>query len=160
MTIEFAKADRDDTELIHRLQREAFMPLYERYRDDATSPATESLERIEAKITAENSDFLIIYADGEATGAVRIRTDQIESCIVRKISPIFILPKYQNKGLGTSVMKLLFERYPDTDRWALDTILQEPMNCHFYEKLGFVRTGAQKTINERMTIIDYELTCR
>lgn len=160
LDISLIKANTDDAKLLQEMQREAFMPLYERYHDDDTSPAKESLERLEAKIAAENSDFLIIYTDGEAIGAVRVRTDKVENTIVRRISPIFILPKYQDKGLGTRVMKLLFDQYADTCKWSLDTILQEPMNCHFYEKLGFVRTGREKVINERMTIVDYEMICR
>lgn len=158
--IRLIKAKLDDSQLVHEMQREAFMLLYERYRDDDTSPAKESLERVEAKITAENSEFFIIYMEDEAVGAVRVRTDKIENTVVRRISPIFILPKYQDKGLGTMVMKLLFDRYPNTDKWSLDTILQEAMNCHFYEKLGFVRTGGQTAINERMTIVEYEMACR
>ena len=33
---------------MHRLQVEAFMPLYEKYQDDDTSPAKESLKRVTA----------------------------------------------------------------------------------------------------------------
>lgn len=35
----------NEAECLHRLQVEAFMPLYEKYQDDDTSPAKESLER-------------------------------------------------------------------------------------------------------------------
>jgi len=38
----------------------------------------------------------------------------------------------------------------------LDTILQEPGNCHLYEKCGFVRVGEDHIINDNMTLIDYE----
>lgn len=42
--IELKLITREDAECLHKLQTEAFMPLYEKYQDDATSPAKESLE--------------------------------------------------------------------------------------------------------------------
>lgn len=29
-------------------------------------------------------------------------------------------------------------------------------NCHLYEKMGFRRTGGEKVINNKMTLINYE----
>ncbi|MCC3352026.1 hypothetical protein [Ruminococcus albus] len=58
-SVRLVKAVREDAELLHGLQRDAFMPLYERYRDDDTSPALESTEIVARKIA--DSDFFIIY---------------------------------------------------------------------------------------------------
>ena len=55
----------DEAECLHRLQVEAFMPLYEKYQDDDTSPAKESLKRVTEKIIEENSDFYFIVFHGE-----------------------------------------------------------------------------------------------
>ena len=41
-SIELKLVTEDETECLHRLQVEAFMPLYEKYQDDDTSPAKES----------------------------------------------------------------------------------------------------------------------
>ena len=54
----------DEAECLHRLQVEAFMPLYEKYQDDDTSPAKESLKRVTEKIIEENSDFYFIVVHG------------------------------------------------------------------------------------------------
>lgn len=54
-SIRLIKANAEDASLVHRLQREAFMPLYERYRDDETSPALETVSRVAEKIS--DSDF-------------------------------------------------------------------------------------------------------
>ena len=45
----------DEAECLHRLQVEAFMPLYEKYQDDDTSPAKESLKRVTEKIIDTNT---------------------------------------------------------------------------------------------------------
>lgn len=47
----------DEAECLHRLQVEAFMPLYEKYQDDDTSPAKESLKRVTEKIIEEIQIF-------------------------------------------------------------------------------------------------------
>lgn len=52
--IELKLITREDAECLHKLQIEAFMPLYEKYQDDATSPAKESLETITKKIVDDN----------------------------------------------------------------------------------------------------------
>ena len=41
--IELKLITREDAECLHKLQIEAFMPLYEKYQDDATSPAKASV---------------------------------------------------------------------------------------------------------------------
>lgn len=57
-------------------------------------------------------------------------------------------------------MQKLSELYPETDVWSLATIKQEAGNCHFYEKLGFVKTGTETIVNEKMTLIGYEKKCK
>ena len=42
-SIELKLVTEDEAECLHRLQVEAFMPLYEKYQDDDTSPATAML---------------------------------------------------------------------------------------------------------------------
>ena len=71
--IELKLITREDAECLHKLQIEAFMPLYEKYQDDAASPAKESLETITKKIVDDNSDFYFILFNGEKTGAVRVK---------------------------------------------------------------------------------------
>ena len=76
---------------------------------------------------------------------------------VNWISPIFIIPKFQNKGIASTVIKQLFDIYPNTIEWRLDTIKQETGNCHLYEKCGFIRVGEDTVVNEKMTLVDYRL---
>jgi len=73
-----------------------------------------------------------------------------------RISPIFILPEFQNKGIAQNVFKIIEEKYKPQNGWVLDTILQENGNCYLYEKIGYVKTGKIDKINERMDIVYYE----
>ena len=155
--IELKLATEQDAECLHRLQVEAFMPLFERYHDDDTSPAKESLERITEKIVEENSDFYFIEFNTERVGGVRVKWYQGEKVYqnLNFISPIFIIPKWQNKGIASKVIEKLFNIYPNTTQWRLETIKQEAGNCHLYEKCGFVLTGDDTVINENMSLVNY-----
>lgn len=156
--IELVPANEKDAKLLHRLQVEAFTPLYEKYHDDATSPAKEPLERIIQKVTEVNSEFYIICMEGETVGGIRIRHYQGETVFedVSWISPVFVIPNFQNRGIAQEAIQKVFALYPETVVWRLSTIEQETANCHLYEKLGFVRIGTGHAVNEQMTLIDYE----
>lgn len=77
--IELKLITREDAECLHKLQIEAFMPLYEKYQDDATSPAKESLETITKKIVDDNSDFYFILFNGKRVGGVIERLFEVYS---------------------------------------------------------------------------------
>ncbi len=155
--IELKLVTEDEAECLYRLQVEAFMPLYEKYQDDDTSPAKESLERVREKIIEKNSDFYFIIFHGEKIGGVRVRRHQGKRVYenVNWISPVFVIPEFQNKGIASKVIEQLFALYPNTIEWRLDTIKQEAGNCHLYEKCGFVRAGDGIVVNEKMTLVDY-----
>ena len=61
----------------------------------------------------------------------------------------------QGKGYGQEVI-ILIEDVVDAEYWELKTILQEERNCHFYEKMGYRKTGLTQEVDDRMTIVSYE----
>lgn len=157
--IELKLAAVDDAKLLHKLQSESFMPLYEKYHDDATSPAKESLEKLIWKIEEADSEFYIIYFEEKAVGGIRIKRHYEDGTKIENvnwISPVFIIPQFQNKGIAQRVIQKVFELYPQTLVWKLATIKQEAGNCHVYEKCGFIRIGTEHMVNEQMTLVWYE----
>jgi len=137
------------------MQVESFMPLYEKYHDEG-SPAIESFDRIKARAAVVNRKYYFIVKDGARVGVINLGNNDPNEKEVSFISPLFILPKYWNQGIGYAAIQKSFEMYPEVKTWKLDTILQEKGNCHLYEKCGFVRVGEEKIINDKMTLIDYE----
>lgn len=156
--IELIRAKPEDAALVHALQLEAFWPLYQLYHDDETSPAKESIERILEKITDPNGEFYIIHLDKRPIGGIRIRHYEngrkLEN--VNWISPLFIIPGFQNRGIAQQVIRMVMDSYPRTVTWKLDTIKQEKKNCHLYERCGFRQTGDEYRIHEGMSLIEYE----
>ena len=174
--VELIPATADDAELIHSMKYKAFLPLYEKYHDDETTPVNEKIDKVIYQLTHFNSQYYLIRLKGENVGAIRV-ADKIkkkqdsgncgsngnhkqDECVqdVLYISPLFILPEYQNRGIAQATIKHVFDLYPDVVTWRLDTIKQEKGNCHLYEKCGFVRIGNEHAVNEKMTLIAYEKT--
>ena len=154
--VKLEEVREDELPQLYEMQIESFMPLYEIYHDEG-SPATESFERVKARALRPNRKYYFIVLDGARVGAINLGHNDPDEKEESFISPIFIRPVYQNRGIGYVAIQKAFELYPAVKRWRLETILQEPRNCHLYEKCGFVRVGEEKPVNEAMTLIDYEL---
>ena len=152
MSIHLKRAQLSDAEAMHRLQVAAFLPLYEKYHDTAISPACETIQRVREKIAGSRYYFIM---DGPvAVGGIRV-VDLRDGVRPKVISPLFILTEHQNQGFGQEAIRAV-ERLHGEHHWRLDTILEEPGNCHLYEKLGYHRVGAPQRVRPNMTIIDYE----
>ena len=153
--VKLEEVREDEIPQLYEMQIASFMPLYEKYHDEG-SPAIESIDRVRGRAARPNRKYYFIVMDGARVGAINVGHNDPEEKKVSFISPLFILPKYQNRGIGYIAIQKAFAMYPEVTIWKLDTILQEPANCHLYEKCGFVRVGEEKPVNEKMTLIDYE----
>ncbi len=136
------------------MQVEAFAGHLETYRDYGTNPGAESIDRVRAKLEQDYTYFYYIVSDdGIRVGAIRVvdRNDGGR----KRISPLFVLPAFQSRGYAQAAIREA-ERLHGADGWSLDTILQEPGNCHLYEKCGYHRTGRTTAVNEKLTLVFYE----
>ena len=147
------RANVNDCEKLWSLQIEAFSDLLAKYQDYETSPGNESKEFIQAKLLDEFTFFYFIYYADSIAGAVSVIDKKDGNR--KKVAPIFIMKDFRNKGLAQKAFEEL-EKIHGSDKWMLDTILQEEGNCYLYEKLGYKRTGKIENINERMDIVYYE----
>ncbi|MFC5405878.1 GNAT family N-acetyltransferase [Cohnella soli] len=153
MNITLFKSGLNEASTIHEMQIKAFMPLLEKYEDYETSPANESVERIIDRMKQSFTDYYIIQSSNTSVGAIRVVKKENKTY---RVSPIFILPEHQGKGIAQEVFSIIEDKYNDARVWGLDTILQEQGNCYLYEKLGYRRAGGLTQINNKMTIVFYE----
>lgn len=153
MNIKLIRASVNDAKLIWKMQVKSFAALYERYQDHDTSPATEPIEKITARLEQPFTYYYLIKCGEDTVGAIRI-VDMKDGVTRKRVSPIFILPKFRNKGFAQAAM-LAAEDIHGREHWELDTILQEKGNCYLYEKMGYTQTGEQTDINEHMTLVFY-----
>ena len=147
------KAGIDDAEQLWKMQVKAFQDLYEKYQDAETSPATETIDKIIMRLYQPFTHYYFIEENGVIAGAVRV-ADRQEEGAAKRISPIFIMKEYRNKGYAQKAIQLV-EEIHGSSNWELDTILQEKGNCYLYEKMGYYQTGKTETINDKLTLVFY-----
>lgn len=133
------------------MQKSGYINTFLKYFD-SISPVFNSYHRFSSAIKKDNHILYWIICNDLKIGEIELafKGDMIH------ITNFFILKKYQNKGIGQTVITHLHTKYNQCRQWHLFTIKQEERNLHLYEKLGYVPTGAEKKINKRMIIIDYE----
>lgn len=152
--VELLRVTIDDVPKLHAMQIKSFKELLEKYQDFDTNPGNEGVEKIETRLKQDFTFYYFICIGGQKAGAVRV-VDPKEAKTNKRISPIFILPEFQGQGIAQKAI-LLCEQIHRSNNWELDTILQEPKNCHLYEKLGYQKTGKTKAINDKLTLVFYE----
>lgn len=154
LNISLIPAKLEDLNSILQMQVEAFAELLEKYQDYDTSPANEKYEDILFRFNQPETTYYFIAADDQKVGVIRV-VDLKDNKTRKRISPIFIMPKFRNKGYAQQAIKEAESIHGSTN-WKLDTILQEQGNCHLYEKLGYHRTGKTDVINDKLTLVFYE----
>jgi len=156
MKINLEKANISDAKTIFDMQVKAFTPLLEKYKDYDISPANENIYITLARINNHDGGYFKILVNNILVGAI---------CILWRnktqfwISPMFISPEYQGKGIAQKTISLVKAMFPEATSWELATLLEEKRNCYLYEKMGFIQTGISQKINSRTTLVYYKLEC-
>ena len=146
-------ATREDMQAIWKMQIEAFSELLMKYEDYETSPGTESLEKVMARFEQPWTVYYYICVNQVPVGAMRIVDKKDGSR--KRISPIWIMPEYRNRGYAQAAIRAAEEKH-GSGHWCLDTILQESGNLHLYEKMGYHQVGKTDQVNDRMDIVFFE----
>ena len=153
MNVKLVRVGIEEAEFLWKMQVESFMSLYEKYQDTDTSPATEKVEKVIWRLQQPSTYFYKIMDEDTCVGAIRIIDEKTDN-MRKRISPLFILPKFRGKGYATQAI-FEAEKIHGDKNWFLDTILEEKGNCALYEKMGYVSTGKTEKVNEKMTLVDY-----
>lgn len=74
--------------------------------------------------------------------------------MVGKISPLLILPEYENNGLAQMALLEIEHKFYNVKEWHVDTIKQENKLLHLYIKSGYkVTDQAEVHIKEAMELV-------
>lgn len=101
---------------------QAFKSLLEKYQDFETSPASENIQRTIDRLHQIQTDYYFIVYNSIKIGAIRIVRKKNRRY---RVSPLFILPEYQGKGIAKAMMQTVERMYEDGLVWELETILEE-----------------------------------
>ena len=146
----FLSKVQDSKELpkILNIQKAAFEKLYFKYKDEKTSPYKDSLQDIERRFNMQHSRYYFIQAEDTTIGFIRMITNA--PLTKGRISPIAILPQFENKGYGKRTMFEIESLFPNIKEWELDTIKQETHLVDFYTKLGYVKLDKEEQISDNI----------
>lgn len=138
--LKFELAKITEVNKIIKMYKPWFKELFERYHDIDTNPYMESKEVISRKIRQQNSYFFFLIYNQHEVGLIRVMTDS-EDKARAKISPILILPQYQNNGFAQSALFHIENKFSNVKEWNIDTIKQETKLLHLYTKSGYTLTS-------------------
>ena len=101
----------------------------------------------------QNGCFWCLVDGDTVIGTAAIRA--LDANEAAELKRMFVLPEYRGMGVAQAAIRAA-EVIHGGENWLLLTILQEPGNCHLYEKMGYRQTSITKVINDRMTLVIYE----
>lgn len=151
--VELAEIENNELHKAHQMHRKGFMPTFFKYHDKF-NPVFMPFTKFRKCYNSPRITMFWIINDGNRVGQIWLKTDNEDIELAR----LFVLKKYQNKGIAQNAIRLAEQKYSNYSNWYLDTIKQEKNNCQLYEKMGYIATGEEKVINKRMTTIGYKKT--
>jgi ribosomal protein S18 acetylase RimI-like enzyme len=106
--------------------------LHELFKIVGWSDGTETQEMIDKfSYPFINSTFVIsAWDDDKLVGAVRVLSDKIIRSVIHDL---IVDPEYQGKGIGSTMLKMCIDKYPNSE-WIVQTT---ELRKRFYEKYGF-----------------------
>jgi GNAT superfamily N-acetyltransferase len=124
-----------DAQRILEIQKRAFQYEAQIYGRDDLPPVTQTLESMEADFS--RFDFLKATFGGEIIGAVRAMIKE-NTCYIGRL---VVLTAYHKRGIGSTLMDTLEQKYAAIPRFELFTGKKSVDNIRFYSKRGYVIYG-------------------
>jgi N-acetylglutamate synthase-like GNAT family acetyltransferase len=125
------KASIEDLGEILELQKLAYRSEAEIYNDYSIPPLTQTFNEIIEDFLSYT--FLKIVKDNKIIGSVRAFNEN-DTCYIGKL---IVHPNFQNKGIGTKLLKEVEAKFENVNRYELFTGYKSEKNLHLYQKLGY-----------------------
>ena len=143
------QADTGDAEIILDIQKEAYRSEAELHNDFNIPPLTQTLE--EMRKDFEKQLFLRAVVEGEIVGSVRAYEEE-GTCYIGRL---IVRPEFQDRGIGTMLMKEIEERFSRAERFELFTGHRSEKDLYLYNKLGY-EVFKEEPIHQDLTLLYME----
>lgn len=135
--LELRKATIDDSEFAYQTKKSAF----KEYVDKVWGWDEDEQRTLHERRFA-SQDFQIIQVSGIDVGILSV----VKQPDCMRVNQMFILPEYQNKGIGAAcVMRIIEEASTSKLSLRLQVLKVNTRAMAFYQRLGFKRTGESET---------------
>lgn len=152
MTIQWTKANLNDVQLLQELSIQTFNETFK----DQNSPENMkayldkafNLKQLEKEMANDSSDFYFIYFNEELAGYMKMNTSDAQTENMGndslEVERIYIKRDFQKHGLGKYLLNQAIEiaRKQDKRKIWLGVWEKNENAIAFYEKMGFIQTGA------------------
>jgi ribosomal protein S18 acetylase RimI-like enzyme len=147
MMIEQA-AVQDAAEIL-ALQKLAYQSEAELHDDYTIPPLTQTLEEIEAAFNWQL--FLKATVEGRIIGSVRAHAKE-RTCYIGRL---IVHPDFQNRGIGSDLMREIEKRFEQAERYELFTGDRSERNLYLYGKLGY-KPFRRERLTNRVVLVFME----
>ncbi len=144
MNIQEAKIEELNEILI--LQKECYRETGIRYNDNNIPPLTQTLVMLEEEF--KKMTILVAVEDSKIIGSIRAYQTE-NSCILCKI---IVDPAYQNRGIGSKLIKEIETNFNHIERFELFTGFKDEKNIALYQKRGY-SIYKEKKLSEDFSMI-------
>jgi len=132
--------------LLSEIQKQAFLPLYERYHDEG-NPCLRGVEDVADRLNSPFFKYFTIFEDEEIVGGVLYKCKG-KGPFFEKLKEgeyylqrIYIKPERQCQGIAQTAILLCEKEFPDAKLFSVDFPEDLIKNRRCYEKAGFKDTG-------------------
>jgi ribosomal protein S18 acetylase RimI-like enzyme len=143
------QASLEDAEGILELQKLAYRSEAEIYDDFNIPPLRQTIEELRCELAAKI--VLKAVEDGRIVGSVRAWAKE-GTCYIERL---IVHPDFQGRGIGTSLMREIENRFPDRRRAELFTGHKSERNLRLYARLGY-RIFKQEPLTDNLTFVYLE----
>jgi diamine N-acetyltransferase len=152
LTINITKCTLDDLLILQEISYETFTETFGHQNSPENMEAylerAYNLKQLENELSNNSSDFFFVYFKNEIAGYLKINTNDAQSEQMGleslEIERIYIRKKYQKEGLGkyliTKAIEIAIKR--NKKKIWLGVWEKNENAIAFYQKMGFVQTGA------------------
>jgi GNAT superfamily N-acetyltransferase len=131
--LQIRKATAEDSEFAYETKKSAFRG----YMEKSSGWNEEEQRKLHQRRFAEH-DFRIVQLSGVDVGILAMSPQP--DCI--NVHQMFILPEYQDRGIGRTCLKNLFKEAAAANLpIRLQVLKVNPRAFAFYQRMGFKRTG-------------------
>lgn len=150
MAITLQLAREEDLSKIHKMQQEAFAGFTKKYHSDVANLEKEDLAESIKRFHRAGNSYYFIVNNKKPVGVICVVANM--RAVMKKLSLLWVMPKYQRHGFGHKAIELVEKMYGNK-HWKLNVIKQESDVVRFYEGVGYHKTNDVDDINEHLSIM-------
>ena len=150
----------DEIDILTDIQKQAFKPLYDKYRD-ASNPYLRGREDIEKRLCSDYFKYFTIYCNNEIVGGVLYRLKGSTPFIYELkenecyLTRVYIKPEMQNLKIGRTAICLCEKELIKKHIYYVDFPQDLEKNRRCYESVGFKDTKKRLETDPGVVLASY-----